>query len=120
MLHFADVIHPNDVNIIDYLEIHDNFYAVSGMLKAIHDKLDKGVAFVALQKNPGAETGLGGYRGLEKPRVYLNLDPDYPGGKATIVKAKNWATNINPNGYSVKFKLISGCYFIEDGQWNRL
>ena len=117
---FADVIHPNDVNIIDYLEIHDNFYAVSGMLKAIHDKLDKGVAFVALQKNPGAETGLGGYRGLEKPRVYLNLDPDYPGGKATIVKATNWATNINPNGYSVKFKLISGCYFIEDGQWNRL
>lgn len=117
---FSDVIRSNDINIIDYLEIHENFYAVGGMLKAIHDKLNKGIAIIALQKNPGAETGIGGYRGLEKPRLYLNLDPDYPGGKATIVKAKNWATNMNPNGYSVKFKLISGCHFVEDGQWNRL
>jgi len=110
---FPDVIYPDAVNIIDYVELHDNFYQISGILKGIHDKLKSGIALVALQKNPGAPTGIGGYRGLEKPRLYLSLD----GGVAKIVKAKNWATTINPNGYSCKFKLISGCHFIEDGEW---
>lgn len=116
---FADVIKPDAINIIDYLELHDNFYQVGGMLKAIYDKLDQGLAFVALQKNPKAATGLGGYRGLEKPRLYINLESAYPGGEATIVKCKNWATNINPNGYKVKYKLIGGCHFVEEGDWVR-
>ena len=111
---FEDVIVPDEINIIDFLELHDNFWMVGSMLKSIHDKLRKGVALVALQKNPGAPIGLGGYRGMDKPRLYMTLDPDYPGGIATVVKAKNWATTINPNNYSCRFKLVNGCRFMED------
>lgn len=116
---FADVVEPNAVNIIDYLEIHDNFYEVGGKLKAIHDKLDNGVALIALQKNKFTDFGLGGMRGLEKPRLYLAMSSEFPGGRAKIVKCKNWATTINPNGYFVKFKLLSGCHFIEQHEWTR-
>lgn len=41
---FADVIRPNSINIIDYLEIHDTFYQIGERLREIHDKLQEGIA----------------------------------------------------------------------------
>ena len=54
-----------NINIIDFLEISENFYEIGGRLREIHDKLKGAVAVVALQKNAGTQTGLGGYRGME-------------------------------------------------------
>ena len=34
-------------------------------------------------------------------------------GKLKIVKAKNWRTELNPNGILYTFKLIDGCKFID-------
>ncbi len=114
-----DSIEPDAVNVIDFLEIHDNFFEVGGKLKQIHDKLnkEKGIAIVALQKNRGTDFGLGGQRGMEIPRLYLTISSEFPGGRFKIEKAKNWATTTNPNQYSVKFKLIGGCHFVLDGDW---
>jgi hypothetical protein len=105
---FADVIKPNDVNIIDFLEITDEFYKVGGMIKEIYDKLKKGIAIIALQKNKGVEMGLGGARSIEKARLYLSIGE----GHLKIVKGKNWATEFNPNGMEWKFKLLQGSKFI--------
>ncbi len=111
---FADVIRPDGLNIIDYLEVHDNFYVVGGMLKAIHDRLNNGIAVVALQKNRGVDFGLGGARGLEKPRLYLAMSPR----ELKIVKAKNWTTSRNPNGLTIEFKLVNGAVFVPTSEWN--
>ena len=102
---FADVIKPGKgrLNIIDFLELHDNFYEVGGRLAEIHKKLKGAIAIIALQKNAGVDTGLGGFRGLEKPRLYLAMSP----GKLKIVKAKNWKTNRNPNGPPIQFQSSS-------------
>ena len=107
---FSVVIKPDAINIIDFLEVHEEFYKVGGYIKDIHDKLDKGIALIALQKNPGNDYGLGGARGLEKPRLYLSIDS----GRIKIVKAKNWKTTDNPNGFVAKFRLINGNKFIID------
>lgn len=113
---FADVIRPDAVNIIDYLEIHDDFYKVGGMIKAISDKLTSGFALIALQKNTGRDEGLGGARGLEKPRLYMAMEP----GRLKIVKAKSWVdSSDNPNGKSIKFKILDGCRFIIESRWER-
>jgi len=48
---FDTAIRPNDINIIDFLEIHDEFYKIGGHIKKIFDKLDKGIAIIAIQKN---------------------------------------------------------------------
>jgi hypothetical protein len=111
---FADVIRPDCINIVDYLELAGDFYMVADYLKQIHDKLSSGIAVVALQKKRGAELGRGGDFGLEKPRLYLSMDAN----KLTIQKAKNWADpQVNPNGLTRNFKLVDGCNFVFTQDW---
>lgn len=110
---FSDVIHPDDINIIDYLEVEDNFFLVGKELKAIYDNLDTGVALVALQKDKHKEYGRGATFGLEKPRLYVTLDH----GVAKIVKAKNWRGTLNPNGKICAFNIWNGSK-MEGGVWH--
>ena len=113
---FADVIRPDDINIIDFLELHTDFYKVGGLISDIHQKLNRGCAFIAIQKNPGAEHGLGGARSIEKARLYLALEP----GKCIIRKAKIFKNkDTNPNGLSMQFKITAGAKFIPEGVWRR-
>ncbi|MCE5249323.1 DNA primase, partial [bacterium] len=111
---FADVIRPDAVNIIDYLEIHEDFYRLGGQIKAVFDRLRKGIAVIALQKNLNTDIGRGGIATLEKPRLYLAMKP----GALTIVKGKNWASRTNPNGLSSRFRIINGARF-DFGEWVR-
>jgi len=110
---FADVIEPDGINIIDYLEVSEDFYRVGGMLREIYERLNQGIALVALQKNRGRDTGVGGDRSLEKPRLYLSLES----GKAKIIVGKNWASEVNPVGLQLDFKLAAGCKFIIEKDW---
>jgi hypothetical protein len=108
---FADAIVPDAINIIDYLEVTKDFYEVGGEIKDIHDRLGRGIAIVAIQKKTGSDTGRGGEFTLEKPRLYLSVE----GGELKVVKAKNWATDENPNGWIWKFKLVGGANFLDMG-----
>lgn len=110
---FADVIEPGpgNLNIIDFLEVHDEFYIVAKRLKEIHDRLQGAIAIVGLQKNPGVDTGLGGWRSMEVTRLAIALEY----GRCKITKAKNWADPTkNPNGWQIGFKLVDGCRIIPD------
>ena len=113
---FEDVIVPGigNLNIIDYMELHEEHYLVSKYLSQIHSRLDGAIAVVCLQKNPGTDYGLGGLRSMEKPRLALAIKP----GATKIVKAKNWKGNsMNPNGLMIRWKLSAGCWFSTQGEW---
>ena len=111
---FDDVINPEALNIIDFLEIYEDFFKVGKTIAAIHQRLTSGVAVIALQKNIGAERGMGGERSIEKARLYLTVDP----GKIKITKGKSWANREkNPNGLSLNFKLFDGCKFMPQSGW---
>ncbi len=101
------------INIIDFLEQHDDFWLMGKHMRDIHDNLGESVGIVCVQLNKGAEQGLGGSRTEEKPRLILNVSP----GKLKIMMAKNWATSTNPNGLFINFKLVNGCKFIAQGVW---
>jgi hypothetical protein len=125
---FADAINPDGINIIDFLEMHDNFYQIGGYIKDIYNKLKTGVAIIAIQKNPGNENPLGGQRAREKARLVLNLDrvvvDEIDGHKiygnvAKITKAKNWKTQTNPTGLRQFFDLYDGCQFKPRGEWEK-
>jgi len=116
---FADIIKPDAINIIDYLEMSDTFYQIGGHLKDIHDKLQNGIAIIALQKTPGKDIGRGGSFSVEKPRLYVSISNDYPGHTAKIVKCKNWRTSDNPNGLTKHFKLYQGHSIVESTNWQR-
>jgi hypothetical protein len=111
---FADVIKPDALNIIDFFEISNEFYLISKELKAIHDKLNKGVALIAIQKDKNAKLGRGGSFSIEKARLYVTLDAKDYHNELTIVSGKNWAQkDKNPAGVVIKFKLINGAKFVE-------
>jgi len=110
---FEDVIDPDAVNVVDYLEMTEDLWSVNTHLTAINEKLKSGIAVVAIQKKVGALYGRGQEFGLEKPKIYLSLDK----GQLTIIKGKAWATKQNPNGLKVKFQIIDGCQFNMDGEW---
>jgi len=111
---FGDVIFSGEgnLNIIDFLEIHNEFYKAGLLMKEIHDRLKGAIAVVAVQKNYGQEMGVGGSRTEEKPRLILNLS----NGKIKIKMAKNWKTE-NPNGMVRDFKLADGNFFKTTSEW---
>ncbi|KKN74976.1 hypothetical protein LCGC14_0384780 [marine sediment metagenome] len=107
---FSDVIEPDSVNIIDYLEITDNFYNVAKLLREIRDALNKGIAIVAIQKAKGAELPIGRDFSRQIARLVLTIDP----GVLTIRKAKSFAQRtVNPNNMKFTFKLKDGAYFTD-------
>ena len=112
---FADLVLPDGITIIDYLEVSDEFYKIGGTIKEIFDRLNTGIALIALQKNPGTDLGRGGTMSLEKARLYLSMDS----GILKIVKGKNWASPLNPNGLTRRFKLVGGAKFIPEDVWRR-
>lgn len=111
---FADVIKPEEINIIDYMELTEDFWRVGGMIKGIYDKLTTGIALIALQKAPGAIMARGGVGSLEKPRLYLTMEA----GRIKIEKGKNWAQeNVNPNGLVCNYKIVQGCKILPQTEW---
>ncbi len=116
---FADVVLADGLTIIDYFEISDQFWLIAEELKRIYEKLSGGVCVVCLQKTQGKDAGRGGDFGLEKPRLYVNLDQDPPHGTVlTIRKAKEWANKTrNPNFQKLRFKIIDGTRLEKEGEW---
>jgi hypothetical protein len=113
---FADVIDPDGLTIIDFLEITDDFYKIAAFIKELYDKLNTGICIIGIQKSRGKDIGRGGELGLEKPRLYLAMEP----GKIKIIKAKAWAKEgVNPNGLQREFKLVQGAKFIEETPWHK-
>lgn len=110
---FGDVVKRGKgvINIIDFLEVHDEFYKVGQMIKDIYDNLDGAIAIIGMQKNPGNETGLGGQRMMEKARLALTLENN----TLKITKAKNYAIpGLNPNGLAFKYKIVHGINLMGD------
>ena len=119
---FIDIVQPDDITFIDYLtDDEGDAYKIPGMLAKIQKKLRNGLAVVALQKNPDTKKqrtdyAVGGQQTKAKPALFVTIDPDYPGAKMRIVKAKNYR-DVNPNGFMIPFKIVQGINLLPNGIW---
>jgi hypothetical protein len=112
---FEDVIVPDCINIIDYMEMTEELWTVNTHLTAISHKIGSGLAIVGLQKKKGERLGRGQEFSLEKPRLYLSMDK----GKITIVKGKSWANRkVDPHDLNCHFKILDGCKFTVTEPWD--
>lgn len=114
-LDFQDVIRPGkqSLNLIDYLELSEDFYRVSRLLSDIHRNLNGAVAMVAIQTKTGTDLPLGGQRALEKARLAISLragSREQP-NIATILKCKNRKTEHSLIGKTRTYKLVHGSDF---------
>jgi hypothetical protein len=106
---FSEVIRPDGLNLIDYVELHEEHYLIGKILMHIWRKLKSGIAIVAVQKDPGKKYGKGGPAIFEKPRLILTLEP----GKAIIMKGKNRRLpNVDPKSKIYHYRIIDGCRFL--------
>jgi len=122
---FADVVKPDKINIIDYLSLDDNFYDIGRQLKEIYKKLTTGICVVFIQKNLAQgggkpqnlvgkqalttfDLGVGGRFGLDIPRLYLSLSHGEDSKVLKVVKAKNWAKDVDPNNMTINYRMTKG------------
>jgi len=94
---FDRVVNPDGINLIDFLEVNEDFYMAGKLIADIHRQLQAGIAIIAMQKKQGQEYAKGGEMTLEKPRLAINLDKNEPHGfTCKITKAKE-AVNFTRN-----------------------
>lgn len=115
---FEDYVRPTALNLCDFMHDGEKPWMIAEKMKAVKDKLTTGIAVIAIQKNRGAEYGLG----KEKSEIYTNLYITIDSGVARIKKAKSFFEEKgSPVGKKYEFKLVRGFEFIPDksgvGQW---
>ena len=111
---FEDVIVPDCINIVDFLELTEEMWVVNTHLTAICQRLGAGLAIVCIQKKVGEKWGRGQEFSAEKSKVYLSMDE----GKVTITKGKSWAVRgFNPNNLLTHFTVVDGCHLQQTGEW---
>lgn len=113
---FGDVVEPNAINVIDYLDMNSETYLIGEEIEKIYRKLKRGIALIAIQKKPGQKIGLGGVFSWKRAKLYLSLGMTEDGGelfhKLEIVKSRGRTDpQLNPRGMEFKFKLIGGIKF---------
>ena len=106
--------------LVDYLEIHDNFYEIAKYIRQIHEAIQDGVCIIAVQKKRGEMLARGGDFSMEKSRLYLNLDflEDQRCSRLTIVDAKSPKVPASLQGWSKRVKIINGAKMEAlDSEW---
>jgi len=121
---FADVLEPNAINLIDYIDRNDDLFLIGGDIKQLQTKLIRGIVVFALQKKHGSAFGYGGLPSAKLSNLYITLDTKYQSakamhGEAKIVKCKDWVDN-NPIGLYCEYYTGGehGKLFL-DGEWKR-
>lgn len=107
----------NAINIIDYIELHDDFFKVGKYIHAIHESLNGAIAICAIQKNTGNDYGLGGQRTIEKAELAIALDH----GQAKLTKIREFNLDYcqeSPRNKIYRFKLVDGCRFVKVQGWH--
>ena len=113
---YEDAIDPEGFNIIDFLEVYEDFSKIGKKIKAIFDRLTTGVAIIAIQKKRGEMFGRGGEFTIEKARLAISLFThghleDGIVGSAMITKCKNFVPGKNPDHQEIFYTLQNGSYY---------
>ena len=105
---FADVIYPNKINFVDALEQNIEAFRCADLIDAIHQRLKRGIAIIAMHKNANAEYAAGGIYTAKKARLYLIIQ----GNTLYVKHAKKTLEGVTAEGRKWTFKLVDGAKFV--------
>lgn len=118
---FHQVIDPDGFNVIDYLEVANDFFRVAEWIQRIHERLNEGIAIICLQKPKGKDVGRGGEFSLEKARLAISLFYNHGIHSCKIVKCKlPLGDSGNPQGQECDYYLEKGGRPIRKADWRYL
>lgn len=98
---WQDIIRPDNVNIIDWINLSDNFYQIGKIIEGIQAKLRNGICLICLQKDPNKPLGMGGGFSEHLASLYLILDFE----RLTVKKCKEWNGH-DPNNETYGFSIV--------------
>jgi hypothetical protein len=110
--HFSDVLDPDNLSVIDYLRVDmEKPYEIGKELFRIFNKLNQGIAVVAMQKPPGdRKLAFGGASTAFEPTLYLGMDKNVIGfEKIKVPKILDY----DPYAVKIQFKLKNGVNFYD-------
>jgi len=107
--HFEDVIEPGAINFVDYLQPSGDgdepkYYSIPHMIMKIHKKLNgSGLVILNIQKDPGKESGEGGFKTMHKANLYITMDKAENSSKFWM---NNKKCKVRPSleGYRMQYK----------------
>jgi len=111
---FAQVLDPDHLTFIDYLNVIDDYTLMAGLLEAIYKKVKtgKGFAWVCVQKNVHTQFGMGGQGLWHRPSLIMTLyKGDYNGNQPYVLEinvAKKWTGETDPVGLQLDFWITKG------------
>jgi hypothetical protein len=109
-----DIIIPDALNIIDYIERHDQYWKIAEDIKKCFDKLTTGLCLICLQKNKNAEFAMGGGGTMQKASLVINLESF----QATIKKARWWKdSTFNPIEKIIDYEIEHGINMRNTAPW---
>jgi len=114
------------VTIIDFIDIHRDFYMIGDVFKSIHEHLGTGICLVAIQKRQGQPLGKGGDATKEKSRLYIALNRirrhnSHPYVMAYLEKVKlSRDFRFDANGLATSFEVnLEDSTAIRYNSWHR-
>ncbi|MCL2282304.1 MAG: hypothetical protein FWC26_03200 [Fibromonadales bacterium] len=102
-------IHPDRLNIIDWVSLDGDFYKIREVMKGIRKRLDKGVAVIAMQKKSGTDLAEGGVYTEHLASVYFSME----WGILKIRKIKEPLHGFKPQGKIYGFDLDDGANYTD-------
>ncbi len=92
---FADVVMPEAINLIDYLDRNEEYYLLADDIQKLYQAISTGIVVFGQQKPHGRDAGYGGYQTIKLASLYIALDIRYQEEsaqycKAKIVKCREW------------------------------
>lgn len=111
--HFADVLKPNHLSVVDYLRVDmEKPYEVGKELFRLYNALGPdGIAVVAMQKPPGdRKLAFGGASTAFEPTLYISMDKEVIGfEKIKVPKLIDY----DPYAVKITFRLKNGVNFYD-------
>ena len=86
---YEDAIVPNKINIIDWIDLTDNFFAIQQIIKDIKTGIGKGIAIIVLQKNEEKALAVGGVFSKNLAQFYFTIDYMGTESRLNVVKVKD-------------------------------
>jgi len=116
---WQDLIIPNGINVIDYIDMDEDFYLAGKHIRSVHEKLTTGMAFVCMQKKPGQNYAFGGVGTAKLPRLYVIFEKNPPEGNvAKIIKCKNRVPGTEDHNFrQCHFKIRNGSEISQSTSW---
>jgi hypothetical protein len=108
----SDLVRPDAINIFDYLEMEGEFWEIGKYIRRIWGKLGKGIALVAIQKDPNAKWGRGGGFSNEKSRMYLTMKK----GMVITEVVKDYIGDKSPDGRVHYFSLENKALMVKQAK----